>query len=78
MWDKIKAWFKRSETIFLARAQVAIGAVTALMAQFSDILNSMPEFKAFLIANKGWLIGLSVLGIVTELLRRRNDPNLGK
>lgn len=75
MWDKIKAkwesvksWFKYSETIFWARLQVLVGAIwTALSA--TDL--------APLLSAKWLTYWLIFSGVVTELLRRRNDPTLG-
>lgn len=69
LWDRIKAFFLRSETILWARLQVIVGAVwTALSAtDLAPLLN--PKWLTY------WLI---FNGVVTELLRRRNDPTLGK
>lgn len=63
MIDNIKAWFKNSETIFWARAQLAVGAVwTALSAtDLAPLLNA--KWLTY------WLI---FSGALTEYLRRRN------
>lgn len=64
MWDKIKAWFKRSETIFFARVQVAIGALwSVLIATDLSPLLTNPKIMS------GWLI---FSGFITEYARRRN------
>ena len=75
MWDKVKAWFKRSETIFWARLQVFAGAVMAtVMAlandpNISDALKSIlkPEYVPY------YVIGF---GLLTEILRRRRATDL--
>ena len=73
-WTGLKAWFKNSETIFLARTAVFGGIVYAgLMAvnwdniaalNFADGISSSEMFEAL-----KW-IGL---GLLTELARRRNS-----
>lgn len=69
LWDGTKAFFLRSETILWARLQVLVGALwTALSATDLAPLLS-PKWLTY------WLI---FSGLVTELLRRRNDPTLGK
>jgi hypothetical protein len=62
MWDKIKNWFWRSETIAWGRLQIIVGAIwTALsVTDLSPVLN--PKLMTY------WLI---FSGVVTELLRRR-------
>ncbi len=64
MWDDIKAWFKRSETIFWARLQVAVGALWSVLivSDLSPLLTN-PKIMA------SWLI---FSGFVTEMARRRN------
>lgn len=62
MWDKIKAWFKRSEVIFFARLQVVTGAVWAVLqaTDLSPVLQG--KYMTY------WLI---CSGVITELCRRR-------
>jgi hypothetical protein len=75
MWDKIKAWFKRSETIFWARLQMLIGATTAAVLALandptvSDAIKHVlkPEYIPY------YVIGY---GVLTELLRRRRATDL--
>jgi hypothetical protein len=75
MWDKIKAWFKRSETIFWARLQMLIGATTAAVLALandptvSDAIKQVlkPEYIPY------YVIGF---GVLTELLRRRRATDL--
>lgn len=64
MWNKIKNWFWRSETIAFGRAQVFVGAVWAALSQtdLAPLLN--PKLMTY------WLI---VSGVITELLRRRGS-----
>jgi hypothetical protein len=75
LWGKIKTFFKNSETIFLARVQMAIGAVgavvTGLMADaridgaIQQILK--PQYIPYYII---------ALGVITEALRRRRATDL--
>ncbi len=63
MWDKIKAFFLNSETIFWARAQIAVGALWTVLSvtDLAPLLN--PKWLTY------WLI---LNGFITEYLRRRN------
>ena len=70
MWTKIKAFFKDSETIFLARLQVAAGLVASALTYvdpsvFQPVLGAQ-WFPWFLVAN----------GLATEYLRRRRDESM--
>ena len=69
MWEKLKAFFKYSETIVLARAQMLLG-VAAVALTYADPILFKPVlgdwFPWFLLAN----------GIATEYLRRRRDENM--
>lgn len=69
MWEKIKKFFLSSETIFLARLQILIGALLEATAAidpglFSGLFGKW--FPVFLIAH----------GALTEYLRKRRDPEL--
>ena len=71
MWDKIKAFFRDSLTIFWARVQWFVGIAGAgLIAAFSNYdftqLTSMDAKTAFKI-----LAVVALSGIVTEICRRR-------
>lgn len=70
MWDKIKAFFLRSETILLARLQVFIGiAMAAFLALDPSLFQQYVPSK--------WVpLYLLGIGILTEYARRRNDPYL--
>lgn len=67
MWEKIKAFFKDSETIFWARLQMVAGVVwTVLVAtDLSPLLD--PKYLTI------WLI---VSGAITEVLRRARATDL--
>lgn len=77
MWDKVKDFFKRSETILWARIQTLAGAIGAVLIYVKDdpVVNQaiqtimQPQFIP-------WY--LIAFGVITEYLRRRNDPNIGK
>lgn len=74
MWDKIKAWFKRSETIFWARFQVALGIAMAVLPS----LNPMAWFDQTLTPTQRWVLALTAIanGLWTEYLRRRRATDL--
>lgn len=72
MWERIKAFFKSSETIFWARLQAVIG-IAALALTYVDPAVVQPvfggdagKFAWFLLAN----------GLATEYLRRRRDEKM--
>lgn len=75
MWDKMKAWFRRSETIFWARLQVFVGAATAAVMALAadpavnDAIHAIlkPEYVPY------YVIGF---GVLTEILRRRRAVDL--
>jgi hypothetical protein len=67
MWEKIKAFFKSSETIFWARLQTVLGFVSLALTYVDPSVvqpifgGDAQKFGWFLLAN----------GIATEYLRRR-------
>ncbi|MCO5157515.1 MAG: hypothetical protein M9945_12335 [Aquamicrobium sp.] len=70
MWDRIKRFFKRSETIFVARLQMFGAAVITVLATLDPNMfaDSIPT---------GWLpIYMVVSGLVTEIARRLRDEEL--
>ena len=69
----LKRWFSDSETILWARLQMIVGAVWAILSQtdITPILNTFGLGKYVPVA-------LLVMGIVTEILRRRRAPDLGR
>lgn len=70
MWDKIKTWFKDSETIFWARLQVFVGAVGALYLAVIADPNVAASIKAVIKPDymPYYIIGS---GLLAEYLRRR-------
>lgn len=70
MWDKIKAFFKRSETIFLARLQVVGGIIISVILAIDPNM-----FAAYIPAEyvPMWLIAI---GLITEIARRRRAKDL--
>lgn len=71
-WDKLKAFFKRSETIFYARLQTLSGFVLAVLGTIDWQQISMWDFTTP--KQTAWLgVGLIVNGTITELLRRRGS-----
>ena len=67
MWEKIKAWFKDSETIVWARLQMAVGAVWTVLLQVD---------LAPVMSTKQLTIWLVVSGVITELARRSRATDL--
>lgn len=78
-WTGIKAWFKHSETLFLARAELITGFVIASVSamDWSPLL-SLGVDTGFT-WKQGVTIGsISVVkGLITELARRRNTQEIG-
>jgi len=78
MWQRIKTFFKDSETIFLARAQALIGFVAAIAGAMDwGPLVGLASNGGF---TRDQIVGLAVVlavqGLLTEVLRRRRDPEL--
>ena len=77
-YNKIKDWFKRSETIFLARLEAASGFVIGAMnsIDWSPLL-SLDFTHAFAWNQYSALGGIMLVkSIITELARRRNATDL--
>lgn len=72
MWDKIKKFFLSSETIFMARVQVFLGAV------LSVVVTMDPHLLAGVIGSKWFPLFLMGHGILMEYLRRRRDLKLAE
>lgn len=70
MWQRIKRFFKDSETIFWARLQAALGIIGAVITYVDPAVLQpiIPDqyFPLLLVAN----------GIFTEYLRRRREGGL--
>jgi hypothetical protein len=70
MWERVKRFFKDSETIFWARLQMLIAAVITVLATVDPNL-----FAAYV--PTGYLpIYIFVSGVVTEWARRRRAADL--
>jgi hypothetical protein len=72
MWDKLKAFFLRSETVFWARLQVVLG-IAAAVVTYVD-----PSVLQPIIPSAYYPLLLVANGVFSEYLRRRNDPDIGK
>lgn len=71
----IKNFFKRSETILLARIEVLVGFIIAACGaiDFSPLYQLFGETAGFTSKQVMWLGGASIFkGLLTELARRRN------
>jgi hypothetical protein len=79
LWDGTKAFFKRSETIFLARAEAVIGVIVAGVAamDWSPLLSIAGTSTGF---TKQQLYGLGGLlvarGVLGEWARRRRTKEI--
>lgn len=74
-WEQLKAFFKYSETIFLARVTAFSGLLTAVMGSvdWSPVFNGLGMDTGFSWKQTTWLgIGIFFKGILDELARRRN------
>lgn len=74
-WEEAKAFFKYSETIFLARLTAFGGLITAVMGSvdWSPVFNGLGMDTGFSWKQTTWLgIGIFFKGIIDELARRRN------
>lgn len=71
LWPKIGSWFRDSETLFIARLQLLVGAVWGVL-----IATDLTPFLN--IAGLGeWVpVWVAFSGIVTEIARRARDPGL--
>lgn len=74
LWNKLKAWFKYSETILLARMESLSGLIIASVSalDWSPMLNLGIDTGASI--KQGVILGsiMFVKGITTEWARRRN------
>lgn len=70
MWDRIRVFFKDSESIAWARLQMLIGAIWTVIS----VTDLSPIFTLW-----GWEkyipIALVVMGIMTEVMRRAREPH---
>ena len=74
-WEEVKAFFKYSETILIARLQALTGLIVATVGavDWSPVFNLLGVDTGFSYKQTMWLgIGLFFKGIVDELARRRN------
>lgn len=69
-WNKIKAWFHDSETIFLARLSAFGGAVLQVLD------TTDPQMFATLIGAKWFPVFLIGFGVVLEYARKRRATDL--
>ncbi|WP_173931405.1 hypothetical protein [Chelativorans sp. Marseille-P2723] len=70
MWQRIRDFFRDSETLFWARLQALLGLVAAGMAAIDPVL-----LQAVL-TPKAFALYLFANGVITELLRRRRADDL--
>lgn len=78
-WSKIKAWFRGSLTIFVARLGMVLTGLLTLVQQLADVLN-MPEVQAQLgpLVNPKVLAALGFASfVIVELARKRTLPPAG-
>ena len=71
MWQRVRDFFRDSETIFLARLQILLGVIAAALtyvdpAMLAPIIGEATWFPWFVLLN----------GVATEYLRRRRADDL--
>lgn len=74
-WEEVKAFFKYSETILIARVQALFGLITMTISSvdWSPVFNLLGVDTGFSYKQTFWLgFGLFFKGILDELARRRN------
>jgi len=78
MWNAIKRWFKDSETLAFARAQIVLGFVVAAAGAMNWVpLVALANDGGFSGGQIAWLGGILFLqGAATEYLRRRRESNM--
>lgn len=72
MWQRIRRFFKSSETIALAWFNMAAGGIATAVA-FVD-----PVLIEPLLTPKTFALYVLVNGVATKWLRERRDPTLGR
>lgn len=74
-WQKIKSWFKHSETIALARLQVILGVLGVFVFNVLQDPNVVAAIQGVLKPQyvPYFIIGI---GVLTEVLRRRGATDL--
>ena len=70
MLDKIKAWFKNSVTILWARLWTLAGLALGVVTMLSADPNTMAALQAAIPAKYWWIV-MVMIGLLTELARRR-------
>lgn len=71
MWDRIKDFFKSSETIFWARLNALVGVVSMALTYVD------PALIQPLLTPQNFALYIIVNAAATEYLRRRRDPKIG-
>ena len=76
MWDKIKAFFSRSETIFLARLEALMGLMTGAISYMDYSL--IERMGTGLTKGQAMILGgiMFAKGLTAELARRRGATDL--
>jgi hypothetical protein len=70
LWQRIRAWFKDSETIFLARLQMLVGILWSVLPTID------PTLFQSLVGERWFGMFLIVWGVITEIARRRRAKDL--
>lgn len=78
VWEKIKDFFNRSETIFLARLEAVAGLVLTAATSIDWLALAQMNLNGAIAKMNLFILGMAmfVKGIVTELARRRNATDL--
>jgi putative effector of murein hydrolase len=67
----VKAWFRNSLTIFWARLQIAAGVAIGVAGQAVEIMQASNAVQ--LMPPKWTSLALCLMGVITELARRRKE-----
>ena len=70
MWNKIRSWFKNSDTILWARMQVLAGLIAALLMALASDPNVSGAIQTAL-QPKYLPYYVIAIGLITEIARRR-------
>lgn len=74
--NRIKAWFRNSETIFLARLKLMAGLAFTAVQQSGVDIASVVESPKLQMAIRVFFAYLILDGTLTEWARRRNAKDL--
>lgn len=74
MLERIKKFFKRSETIFWSYVQIVVGFLTGVLAAIDWTALTSRDWSQAISSKEALFLGLGIManGIITYVLRSRN------